>query len=930
MKKLYLCCIFFLIYSNLIFAQPLLHPYNLDFGLSENGSMPIGWKINDADKKLGYNAYSTDSLAGKNHFFLKITTNSKQFLSTPQESNSNKGNLSRGVVFQTFIADWFKGKNVKFSAKITYEAKNPDDYLLLILQSESPRNNMVNAKFSDTIRNAKEDNFSVIAQIDTNADLIRIGFALYGESNAVIEECNFEPIIEKNSFQSKINLSPENLKNLTLLARIYGVARYFYPDSNLNFQFWEKFLYNNVQDALTIKGKDEFIKKIKKDYSAIIPKFSITQSTKQNQYQIISKPYKPISDTTKIMYNYFYRGGMSILQTDVINSKIKNIYESQRSAPATALQMLNVKNMVLKEINLTAKVKFTPFSPSGNVLIALRFDDPNNYDLLNQLSQIIWDTTDGWKDLSIKIEVPQNTTFIRLGLMMNGDGIANFDNIQITAKDENENTINLNIRNTDFEDPLIQTAIPAWIFPKYCNEAGYTMELDTVNFFTGKHSLKLSSDTNFVKFYPPQAFFEEVFDNIEYSIPIQENQFIEKNKIKSYINNSPTLTSNNAITRICTAIDLWNIYKHFGINNNEDKTFDRILENILQNVAANPNEDKFRKTLEEIGKLAFDPSFKIWNGLDKTLYFPDINIFFENDKFFIYSKNDKIPNGSQAIAIDDYDLSNLKAEIMGMTARESNKNDSEINHKSIIETEILKMLAGNKNTELKIKFIPKDSKKPQLVNLERTSNKILDIERPFFSIEIVPGLIYIDATVMTDKEFKSILPELEKPETKGIIFDFRGYSLLSEHILGFFSTVELKGGNTIVPQYIAPLKINEQKQILSAVISPFQKLKNKKVTFLMDSKTTSYSEYILSLAKINKIGTIIGSQSRGNFTESNKILLPAYYFITMSGQYFTFEKEINTNFPLKPDIEIQNTIESYLKNTDTQLQAAINYLKNQN
>ncbi|MBP7215577.1 MAG: hypothetical protein KBA52_08090 [Candidatus Kapabacteria bacterium] len=929
MKKVFFGFLFFLIDSSSIFAQPLLHPYNLDFGLSENGSMPLGWKINDSDKKLGFNAYSTDSLAEKNCFFLKITS-SKKLLAFQQDTNSNKENISRGIVFQTFVADWFRGKNARFSAKITYKSKDTGDFLLLIVQSESPRNKLINAKFSDTIRNAKEDNFSVIASIDTNADLVRIGFALYGTSDAIIEECNFEPIIEKSTFQTKINLSNENLQNLKLLARIYGEARYFYPDSNLNFQFWENFLYKNIEDALTIRGKDEFIKKIQKDYSAIIPKFSISESYKGNNYQIISKPYKAISDTTKIMYNYFYRGGVSILQTDVINSKIKNIYESQRSAPALSLQILNVKNIVLKEINLSAKVKFTPFSPSGNALIALRFDDPNNYDLLNQLSQVIWDTTNGWADLSIKIEVPQNTAYIRLGLMMNGDGIVNFDNLQITAKDENDNSINLNMRNTDFEDPLIQTAIPAWVFPKYCKEAGYTMELDTINSFTGKYSLKLSSDTNYVKFYPPQSFFDEVYNNIEYSIPIQENKFIEKNITKSITNPSPNLTSNNAIARICTSIDLWNIYKHFGLKNIEDTAFDRILENTLINIANKTDENEFRKSLEEIGRLAGDLSFKIWNGFDKTLYFPYIKITFENDKFLIYSKNDKIPNGSQAITIEDCDLSNLKTEILKMSNRYGDRNESEINQKSIIENEILKMLAGKQNTELKIKFIPPDSKKPQTVSITRNLNKILDLEKPFFSIEIVPGLIYIDATIMTDKEFKSILPELEKAETNGIIFDFRGYSLLSEHILGFFSTATLRGGSTIIPQYISPFKLNIQNQILNAEISPLQKLKNKKIAFLMDSKTSSYSEYILSLAKINKIGTIIGSQSQGNFTESNKVMLPGYYFITMSGQYFTFEQEIDTHLPLKPDIEVQNTIESYLRNEDTQLKAAINYLKNQN
>ncbi len=239
------------------------------------------------------------------------------------------------------------------------------------------------------------------------------------------------------------------------------------------------------------------------------------------------------------------------------------------------------------------------------------------------------------------------------------------------------------------------------------------------------------------------------------------------------------------------------------------------------------------------------------------------------------------------------------------------------------------MLAGNKNSQIKIKYVLPQSNKTKVTNLIRKSTRLPDLKKPFFSSEIDTGLIYIDATKITDKEFKGIIPELEKSDTKGIIFDFRGYSLLSEYILGLFSSKEIKGGSTIIPQYTLPLQLNIQNKVLNSQITPLQKLASKKIVFLMNMETNSYSEFILMLAKSNKIGTIIGTPSHGNFTESNRILLPAYYFATMSGQQFASTEGIDTNFPLQPDIEVKNNLESYLHNEDTQMKAAIDYLKKQ-
>jgi C-terminal processing protease CtpA/Prc len=282
------------------------------------------------------------------------------------------------------------------------------------------------------------------------------------------------------------------------------------------------------------------------------------------------------------------------------------------------------------------------------------------------------------------------------------------------------------------------------------------------------------------------------------------------------------------------------------------------------------------------------------------------------------------------LEINDIDLSKMKTNILNFCNSIKNKIGSEINQNSLIEKEVLKMLAGNRDEKIKIKYLLPNSEKPQIESIACNLTNIPEIQKPTFSTELEPGIIYLNASLLTDDDFKRILRELERDITKGIIFDFRGYSLLSEHTLGFFSKNAITNGISVVPQYYVPSKIQVQDKLLISSISPLEKLINKKVVFLMDSKTTSYSEYILGLAKLNKIGTIIGTQSQGNFTETNRVLLSGYYFATVSGQKFDFKDEqISNKSPLRPDIEVENKFDNYLKNEDLQLKAAVNFIREQ-
>jgi len=332
------------------------------------------------------------------------------------------------------------------------------------------------------------------------------------------------------------------------------------------------------------------------------------------------------------------------------------------------------------------------------------------------------------------------------------------------------------------------------------------------------------------------------------------------------------------------------------------------LLNALKESAKDINPEDFLRIIYKFYSISGDINSKFWNGLENTAYLPDIGIYSDGNKIFIYgSKDKKIPDGSEIISVDDTKTNEIT--------------DLKRNSKYQLAKKIAQLLAGNKNSIVTIK-IKTTNGETITTKFKRTALNLKSLDKPFYATELDTGVIYLNTTMLSDQDFKNISKQLSAQDIKGIIFDLRGYSTLSEHILGFFSSDSIKGYKAEVPVYTAPAKSIVSLLPINSNIKPNGTLKNKKVVFLINEFTTSYSELIAYIAKKNNIGILVGEPSQGVYSDVGQMRLAGYYYGSQSFiKIKDGDKELNE--PIIPNIEVKQTLDATIKGIDLQLQKAI-------
>jgi len=181
-------------------------------------------------------------------------------------------------------------------------------------------------------------------------------------------------------------------------------------------------------------------------------------------------------------------------------------------------------------------------------------------------------------------------------------------------------------------------------------------------------------------------------------------------------------------------------------------------------------------------------------------------------------------------------------------------------------------------------------------------------------------------TAMTDNQMKDYLKNLDNFDK--FIFDLRGDSKMSEHILSLFTNQPLNTVNWEIPTYTFPDKLNKSKEIIAGEILPKSKLLNKALLFLINERTTGYSEIIAKIVKDNNLGKLLGNPSMGNASETFTVRLAGGFAISLSGMICidTNDKMIFNN-PILPDIYTKESMDNVKANKDVIIQTALKFVK---
>jgi hypothetical protein len=147
--------------------------------------------------------------------------------------------------------------------------------------------------------------------------------------------------------------------------------------------------------------------------------------------------------------------------------------------------------------------------------------------------------------------------------------------------------------------------------------------------------------------------------------------------------------------------------------------------------------------------------------------------------------------------------------------------------------------------------------------------------------EIEPGIYYLDVARVSEQEFESALPRLEK--ARGIIFDFRGYPSLRPAFLTHLSDQKLLSPQWHIPVVLWPDRQNMEFGDAAWHLEPAKPLLTAKKAFITDSRAISYSESCMGIIEYYKLGAIVGAPTAGTNGNVNPFTLPGGYSITWTG-----------------------------------------------
>lgn len=893
MKKLYLLLLL-LAFINIAQSQSLIHPINLDFEYSSPGRLPYAWQFNKQYQTMGYYAYATDTNALEGKYSLML----KNFFVDKSQLEIPAGQTLMGVVYQEIEAEQLRNLELIFGAKYTIENPSKENFVLFFIQQDSDVQGANSILMSDTLRGKGLIDASVRVIIDSSTKTIKYGFALYGLTAAMFDEVYLDVAYDFSKNVPKVGLTDNSLRSISNIAKLYSWLRYFYPNPFLDQVNWEHIFHYYIKKAVELNNIDEFNQFFLGQFDEIIN----------------PKPAYINPDTIKSSLARIVSGLPTKVNSRLVSHKTIDVFVTNKNNPGTLLQFYNISKLQPSKLELSYYYKFKKYNYNGKANVWLRIDDTFGASLAELTSTPIDKNVDDWQKGTLLSDIPENAANLRIGLVLEGNGEVYFDKLSLKLTIGKKDSVVM-LRNNDFEDVLNQNAIAGWNLTNYSQNEGYKATIIEGG-YESKNSVKIFSDieSNYKLPNLLGKFSESFYPNLKVEFPLMLHPTqLSVGKFPDYeFPKFFKVNDKDAFSRFLILIDLYGYLRNFSINSIPDEDLEKAFFTALKKSSSDINSKQFVEIIEEFYAISGDINSKFWNGMESNSYLPDIGIFTDKNKVYIYGASTyKIPDGAEL-----YSIENIRVESLNGFKR---------NTKYQLSKKVAQLLTGTKKStvQVEIKLLNGEIQKTKLT---RNALNVKALSKPFYATELDTGVVYLNSTMISDQDFKNISKQLAAEDIKGIIIDLRGYSTLSEHVLGFFTNNNIDGYIAEVPIYTAPAKSIVSWLKINSKIQSNGLLKEKKVVFLVNEFTTSYSEIIAYVAKKNGIGLLIGENTQGVYSDVGQIRFSGYYYGSQSFIKI-MDKGKLLEEPIAPNIEIFQTLDATIKDTDLQLQKAIEILK---
>ena len=844
----------------------LMHPSNLDFELGVPGKMPRGWVLPAYAASRHYNASMTDYKSKSGKYCLELNRFAPY-----------KDSLY-GSVMQSVDAKPYRGKTVRFGAWVRAEISGPRGSAHLWLIEYNKQNNISYYDLMEDrpIVSNEWDFYEIFAEIPDDADYINFGLMLKGNGKAWIDGAKFE-IADTSlyKFSPPKKLSKREVHNLFVFAKLFGFAQFYNPSSEaLNLDF-DKFLLSSIRKVENVKNDTELIDSLNSIFHPIFPALKIyNKSLPPEEYYYTSQPDKARQEAALAELHV---GAPTMPQNQLTFSRVVNVFNSLRQSEGAVVQLLNAESFRGKEITFSVYAKAETIEPNGRAEIRIGAEDKNETKsyILNNL-KFVRIKGNNWKLYKINLKVPNDASALRIGLVLIGDGYVRFDNAALTLRNDSNNIDDF--RNGDFEIDRISKISHGWRLIKSALKAGYSARIIRNDIKHGKQALEIvSSQENRIPLpHPGDLLLGDLDENIGFSLPyclyVDSIGTMPHARKKYSINENASYLpgGKDRISRLAIVIRAWNIFKHFSLFNCNTDVWDNSFPTIIKRASLDKNNFEFIKTLRSLVKLLNDSHARVWIAGES---------FYMGLPLLMKWKDTALVVTKVSETCKDVKKGDVILSVNGIPTQEylneKTKYISAANKSWAYLRAIAELRAGIENSSIRLLLLTKDGNK-KTVNLKRNLylNDLIE-EKPPYATELKSGIFYIDLTRISDKMFYNMLDSLHY--AKAIIFDLRGTTAISEHILSFFITEPVKSVKWQIPVYTKPNFKPVTYKTIQATIKARGALAGINVVFLEDERTLGYAESILSVVKNNHIGEIVGKTSAGTAGEISAFSLGSNY-----------------------------------------------------
>lgn len=706
---------------------------------------------------------------------------------------------------------------------------------------------------------------------------------------------------------------PEHeIANVAAFARLYGVARFFYPSDAAAELDWDRFAVHGISKVRYAADQAALRTALLQLFAPLGPGFEVSPRLPA---AVAAQGGEPL-----VAWRYH---GPGFTGNDVPGPYLGK--RTNRAAPPAAIdgfigyvQVLPAEALQGKTIRLQARVRATKTAKSGGGTIALRIDraDKTISFLDNMMNRPVRDAE--WHPCTIEATVPVDGFKAIVGAMAFGAATVDFDAFELWVKGPDGTFSAVPIRDPGFEETAETKAAPWYRTGTSRTAVVSRLEADAPE---GRRFLRLATPSRdpaapeLVPDSPPERGAHVDLDlglGLSARVPLSladsqartsPQQRSSLDALAASIAVQPEAPNGIAPEqRLADVVVVWNVFRHFypywpetGVE------WEKRLVPALEDASGAASRPAQRDALRRLVADARDGHGSVVDPLDKrSLGHLPVAFALLGDRLVIAASSaEEAPTGAVVTAIDGVPAARRIAELTRL------QSGTDAWRGTMVAGELG---VGPKGTATRLDLDAGSGIRPVTLSFDGTHPR--GESRPGPVVEIDPGVWYVD---LTRAELSKVAPAFEAlAKARGVVFDLRGYpgnagSGLLPHLLDAPENDRWMH----VARIVGPFGEVAGWNSLGWDVAPAKPRIGGTVVFLTDARAISYAESVMGYVADRKLGTIVGAATAGTNGNVAAFGTPSGFRVSFTGMRVTGH-DGKAPFHLvgvKPDVPVAPTVE---------------------